>query len=337
MRSLVVIVLLSLIAISYSLPRNVDLGEPVLTQDLIHKINNHPGVKFVAGNNSRFEGASYRDAMRLMGVKLNGRRPALKAKTPFQNVPASFDARLQWGSICPSTSEVRDQANCGSCWAFGAVEAMTDRICITSGGKSQPHISAEDLNSCCDSCGNGCDGGDPGAAWDYWVQTGLVSGGNYGGGGCSPYSLAPCDHHVNGTLPPCGPIGDTPSCPTTCQNGDTWNSDIHYGTNDYVISNDVNAIQVEIMTNGPVEAAFTVYADFLPYKSGVYSHVTGDELGGHAVKILGWGVQNNVPYWLVANSWNTDWGSKGFFLIQRGDDECGIEDYIVGGIPTSTH
>jgi len=45
--------------------------------------------------------------------------------------------------------------------------------------------------------------------------------------------------------------------------------------------------------------------------TGVYQHVTGGELGGHAVKMLGWGVENGTPYWLVANSWNTDWGDNG--------------------------
>ena len=49
-------------------------------------------------------------------------------------------------------------------------------------------------------------------------------------------------------------------------------------------------IQTEIMTKGPVQAMFTVYSDFLSYKSGVYHHVTGQELGGHSVKIVGWGV-----------------------------------------------
>ena len=58
------------------------------------------------------------------------------------------------------------------------------------------------------------------------------------------------------------------------------------------------------MTKGPVQALFTVYSDFLTYKSGVYSHVSGQELGGHSVKIVGWGVDNKIPYWLVANSWN---------------------------------
>ena len=87
------------------------------------------------------------------------------------------------------------------------------------------------------------------------------------------------------------------------------------------------------MTNGPVEGAFTVYSDFLSYNSGVYQHTTGEELGGHAIRILGWGVEDSTPYWLVANSWNQDWGDKGFFKILRGSDECGIESGIVAGTP----
>ena len=51
------------------------------------------------------------------------------------------------------------------------------------------------------------------------------------------------------------------------------------------------------MTNGPVEAAFTVFEDFPNYKTGVYQHVTGGALGGHAIRILGWGVE--VRYWLA--------------------------------------
>ena len=85
------------------------------------------------------------------------------------------------------------------------------------------------------------------------------------------------------------------------------------------------------MTYGPVEAAFTVYEDLLHYKSGVYQHVSGKVLGGHAVRMLGWGVENGTPYWLIANSWNTDWGDNGYFKIVRGQDECGIEDEINAG------
>jgi len=66
---------------------------------------------------------------------------------------------------------------------------------------------------------------------------------------------------------------------------------------------------------------------------GVYQHVTGKVLGGHAVRMLGWGVEDGTPYWLIANSWNTDWGDKGFFKIKRGSDECGIEGTISAGLP----
>lgn len=44
---------------------------------------------------------------------------------------------------------------------------------------------------------------------------------------------------------------------------------------------------------------------------GVYQHVTGSAVGGHAIKVLGWGEENGTPYWLCANSWNTDWGDNG--------------------------
>lgn len=45
--------------------------------------------------------------------------------------------------------------------------------------------------------------------------------------------------------------------------------------------------------------------------AGVYKHTSGEMLGGHAIRILGWGMEDSIPYWVVANSWNTDWGDKG--------------------------
>ena len=55
--------------------------------------------------------------------------------------------------------------------------------------------------------------------------------------------------------------------------------------------------------------------------------------GGHAIRLLGWGEENGTPYWLVANSWNYDWGDGGTFKILRGEDHCGIESGVVAGIP----
>lgn len=57
----------------------------------------------------------------------------------------------------------------------------------------------------------------------------------------------------------------------------------------------------DIYTYGSISATFSVYEDFLTYKSGVYHHVSGDMVGGHAVKVVGWGVDNGTPYWTVAN------------------------------------
>ncbi|XP_066151189.1 cathepsin B isoform X2 [Euwallacea fornicatus] len=251
-------------------------------------------------------------------------------------IPTSFDARIQWPH-CPTIKEIRDQGSCGSCWAFGAVEVMSDRVCIHTQGKTHFRFSSDDLISCCYTCGMGCNGGFPGAAFNYWVRKGIVSGGSYNSHqGCRPYEIPPCEHHVNGTRPPCtGDDNKTPKCVHGCESGYGINyaEDKHFGSKSYSISSRVEQIQTEISTNGPVEGAFSVYADFLNYKKGVYQHVSGGFLGGHAIRILGWGIEKNVPYWLVANSWNSDWGDKGTFKILRGEDHLGIESDIVAGLP----
>ena len=90
--------------------------------------------------------------------------------TGFEELPAEFDPRVKWPK-CQSISMIWDQGGCGSCWAFGAVSAMSDRICIHSPNNDEPlqvHVSPENLLSCCFSCGFGCNGGFPGAAWSYW-------------------------------------------------------------------------------------------------------------------------------------------------------------------------
>lgn len=314
--------------------KKVPLMKP-FSSEMINYINNL--------NTTWTAGRSYLDNVPLHQVKrMCGVLPdptgfklpvLLHEKKNYQDLPKNFDARVQWPN-CPTIQEIRDQGACGSCWAFGAVEAMSDRFCIHS--NLQIHVSAEDLLTCCDSCGFGCDGGFPSAAWSSWVSDGLVTGGQYNSNeGCEPYTIASCDHHVNGTKAPCGHSQPTPDCSTTCESNYKipYAQDKHMGKSSYSVNSDPAQIQTEIFTNGPVEAAFTVYADFLSYKTGVYQYKSGVELGGHAVRILGWGEENGTPYWLVANSWNGDWGDKGFFKILRGNDQCGIESSIVAGLP----
>jgi len=325
--------ILSLLALSVVFATKLE-DKPALSHNIIDRINNDPNVHWTAGRNRRFEGMNLAEAKRECGVLKGGPVPDVIKKDVAQVIPDSFDARDQWGGICESLYDIRDQGSCGSCWAFGAAEAMTDRICIKNNGSSNPILSAEDLVSCCILvCGMGCDGGYPMMAWLYWTTQGLVTGGPYHSDqGCYPYQVAACDHHVNGTLAPCGDELPTPACNQTCGNGADWKGDKHVGASMYGVGADVKSIQTEIMNNGPVEGSFTVYADFLTYKSGVYYYVSGDELGGHAIKILGWGTEDGIDYWLVANSWNEDWGDAGYFKIRRGTDECGIEDGIVAGL-----
>nr|XP_023023227.1 cathepsin B-like [Leptinotarsa decemlineata] len=221
--------------------------------------------------------------------------------------------------------------------AVAATSAMSDRICIHSNGKKQISVSDEDLVSCCSECGDGCYGGIPIEAWTYWQERGLVSGGPYNSTtGCRAYSLAPCEHHTTGSKPACPKYySPTPRCNKQCDEKSSlsYESDKSYGQHIYYVSTSEKQIQLEILKNGPVEAAFDVFTDFLSYKSGVYQYVAGQYEGGHAVRVLGWGVENGTPYWLVANSWNEDWGDNGLFKIIRGTNECYFEQAIVAGLP----
>ena len=212
---------------------------------------------------------------------------------------------------------------------------MTDRTCIFSNGTINFHYSIEDLISCCKHCGDGCDGGYPEAALSQWVDFGVVSGGSYNSHkGCQPYEIPPCEHHVTGSRPNCTDL-PTPACHKTCESSYpvSYQDDRKKGTQAYNVVPHVKDIQFEILTSGPVIAGLNVFEDFLHYKSGVYHHLFGQLKGAHAVKIVGWGTENNVPYWLVANSWNYDWGEKGYFKILRGSNECGIESQVNSGLP----
>ncbi|KAE9412265.1 hypothetical protein Angca_009457, partial [Angiostrongylus cantonensis] len=119
-----------------------------------------------------------------------------------------------------------------------------------------------------------CDGGWPIKAFEYFVQTGVVSGGLFGTkNACKPYEIPPCGFHKNQTFyGNCTQTVHTPPCKTTCQAGYPipYPDDKIYGKTAYSVSSSVGAIQREIMTYGPVVAAFTVYEDFLHYKSGIY-------------------------------------------------------------------
>jgi cathepsin B len=67
----------------------------------------------------------------------------------------------------------------------------------------------------------------------------------------------------------------------------------------------------------------------MTYKSGIYQHVTGAQQGGHAVEIVGYGVENGVLFWKIKNSWGPKWGEQGYFRMLKGVNECGIEELVI--------
>ena len=273
-----------------------------------------------------------RDYEQYLGV-LEGEKLPLKEITPLADLPEKWEASEKWPE-CPSIVEIRDQSTCGSCWAFGAAEAATDRLCIASKGKIQDRLSDEDLLTCCEDCGYGCEGGMSARAWSWFNTVGVTTGGEYGSTNwCNAYAFPKCAHHGTGSYPPCGETQPTPECVKKCQDGYPveYEKDKHMFGEAYRISNKIEEMKTELMTNGPFEVSFSVYEDFMTYKSGVYHHVMGDYLGGHAVKLVGWGVEDGIEYWKIANSWNEGWGEDGYFRIRMG--ECAIEEKNYAGLP----
>lgn len=155
----------------------------------------------------------------------------------------------------------------------------------------------------CDTGNMGCNGGMLDKEWYFLESTGTVTD--------------KCWSYKSGS-------GSVPACRDSCEDG----SDMKFyksEKNSLKQLADIDSIKMEIMTNGPVETGFTVYSDFMSYRSGIYvaGWFTWPE-GGHAVKIVGWGVEDSVNYWIVANSWGASWGENGFFRIDWADKETAI-------------
>jgi cathepsin B len=212
------------------------------------------------------------------------------------DLPKEFDSRKQWPEC---VFQIRDQQHCGSCWAFSAAEVLTDRFCIKSQGKVKIVLSPQDMVSC-STGNNGCQGGMLDTTWNYLEESGITSD------ECTPYVS--------------GDGKNVPHCPhATCTD-----TKLKY-TKYRAVAGSSKAltcpiqIKQEIMKNGPVQTGFMVYEDFMHYKGGIYSHTHGEQLGGHAVKIIGWGQEEGKEFWIAQNSWGATWAENGFFRIAVGE------------------
>jgi len=285
---------------------------------------NSKNVGWTAARNAFFDGKTEDDVKSLFGWVKSSEKPLGVDATPFNEsaIPTSFTAATFWPQ-CPTIGTIYNQARCGSCWAFGGVEAAADRTCISTNGQFKQALSFAQVVSC-DNMAYGCQGGSNYAIWTYLQQNGIVTD------ACYPYTIPTCPPAQQ----PCLNFVPTPACrqSQTCSNGQPWT--LYSMSNVYNVVG-VTAMQNQIMTKGPIESCFSVYEDFLHYKSGVYQHTSGSYLGGHCVKIQGWGVENGTPYWLVNNQWTTYWGDNGQFKIIRGVNNCGFEQDVAAGDPST--
>lgn len=315
-------------------------------QVLVNAVNEDPTSTWTAAVPDRF--GSLEDVKTLLGTRLKKDPDYVEVEVeeshynqyPLKAIPDSFDARTNWPK-CTVIANIRDQSACGSCWAFSATETFESSRCVATGEDIE--YSSDDTAGCCSGflCGlsRGCGGGQQVAALQWMTHIGVVTGGDYVTKeaqtlteGCKPYELAPCAHHVppSAKYPACPSQEYSIQCKKQCSNGEynaSYTADKTKGVKASTLHS-VESMQTALMKNGPLAVSFTVYADFPAYKSGVYTHKSGQELGGHAVTMIGWGTEVGQDYWIIKNSWNEQWGEGGTFKIARGTDECGIENDV---------
>jgi len=256
------------------------------------------GANWQAGMTSMLLLSPEERRARLGGISLEN-TPQAAVLPPLSDTTASLPSKLDWRNYqgLDWTTPVKNQGNCGSCWAFAVIAGIESRMKIRNGNAAfNPDLSEQDLVSC--SNAGTCGGG-----WDYlamqWMKDHGVPNET-----CFPYAAidAPC----NSTCSDVVKIDDWAWA------GGTW------------ASTDVNAIK-QALLDGPVSTYLTVYTDFFFYSNGIYKMVLGALEGGHLVSIIGWDDTTTPPCWIVKNSWGTGWGENGYFRIVMGKNECNIE------------
>lgn len=272
--------------------------KPIVTQEMVDYINSQGKWKASldwVGNMTKAQ-ARLLTAGKVSNIKLPEEKFGLLEKV--SNIPTSFDAPTEWPSCIGA---IRDQGQCGSCWAFASTEVLADRFCISKG--IDVVLSPQWLVSC-DTTNLGCGGGYASTTWSYLMDTGVPADS--------------CAEYTSGTSKLAGTCS-YPNCAGFYTSGTAYS----YST--------PTAIQLAILQNGPVMAHMLVYDDFFSYKGcDVYTHISDNTVGdGHFVKIVGWGNFEGTNYWRVANSWGEGFGCGGYFFIAFG--QCEIDSGASAG------
>ena len=245
-------------------------------------------------------------------------------------LPVNFDWRNISGRNYLSWSKNQHIPQyCGSCWAQATTSALADRINIARNLTDDLTValSPQAVINC--GAGGDCNGGDPMGVYEFAKSHGIPEDScqNYVAKNppqesCSAIQVCetciPPSPPANKTLP-----GDC-SAVTTYTN---WKVSA-YGS----VSGAVN-MQKAIYSGGPIACGMDVTEKFLSYTGGIYSEKVLDPVLNHEISVVGWGLQGTTPYWIVRNSWGSYWGEWGFFRIQMGSNNLGIEKDCVWATP----
>nr|CAD1820047.1 unnamed protein product [Ananas comosus var. bracteatus] len=223
------------------------------------------------------------------------RRPS--GKFMYENVrdvPDSVDWR-QKGAV----TDVKNQGQCGSCWAFSTVAAVEGINQIKTGKLIS--LSEQELVDCDNSDNHGCEGGLMDNAFEFIKKNGgITTESNY------PY------------------VAKERKCDAVKENSHVVVIDGH---EDVPVNNE-DAL-MKAAANQPIAVAIEASgSDFQFYSEGVFTGACGTNLD-HGVALVGYGTtQDGTKYWIVKNSWGADWGEKGYVRMQRGvsaqEGICGI-------------
>jgi len=207
--------------------------------------------------------------------------------------PTTFD----WFT-CGVCTPIYNQGQCGSCWAFSATETIESYYVIDTGAPVTS-LSMEQIVDC-DTSDSGCGGGNPTTAYQY-VQS---------AGGIELYSDYP--YIAEG--------GESGTC--------SFNSaDVVATVSSQAAINGETGLyqQASSSSGGPVSVCVDA-SSWSAYTGGVLTSCGNDV--DHCVQLTGYnGYGQSGSYWIVRNSWGTDWGLSGFIWIEIGQDLCSIGDY----------
>jgi len=262
------------------------------------------------------------------GSTLRWRPSAVEASPEVKAAAVALPEAWDWRNVAGVNyvSPVRDQGACGSCYAFASMAMLESRIRILTNNGNKVVLSPQDVVEC-SAYSQGCNGGFPYLIGGKYAQDfGVVPE------KCNPYT------------------GYDGQCSTNCTDIPRgFTSDYKYVGGYYGACSE-EAMMVALVRNGPVAVGFQVNPDFFQYKNGVFKcekklepsplppplrKFYPFEETNHAVLVVGYGVDkaSGDKFWIVKNSWGEGWGLDGYFMMRRGQDDCGIESMAVEATP----